>query len=261
VGHVVTFPWQPFGSVPTPVPDRRDHSVNGANVDGFGTSAAILRTKTDQHTAGAYAGGGVGNKSILGHFLAAPLALSALVSIEYTVELLTPEQTLLAVNTVPYMNLVVELVPGSGIYSVFVFGDVNNVLLLGAYSTPALNQRKCVWTAASPGSGVLVVNYKGMVTFVPGPTANAILVGPPAQGVVPVIGVTVASGYQSSAYSIAQILAVYPLAQIVNAFSGDGGLPKTPNITSGVLLIIGSSASSLQNAVKVLDWKLNGLGI
>jgi hypothetical protein len=204
---------------------------------------------------------GVGNKSILGHFLAAPLLLSALVSVEYTVELLTPEQRLLAVNTVPYGNLVVELVPGSGIYSIFVFGDVNNALLLGAYSTPALNQRKCVWTAASLGSGVLVVNYKGMVTFVPGPTANAILVPAPAQGVVPVIGVTIASGYQATAYSIAQILAVYPLARIVNAFSADGGLPKTPNITSGVMMIIGSSSNSLQNAVRVLDWKLNGLDI
>jgi hypothetical protein len=247
---------------------RRDHSVNGALVDAFSSGSAILRTKTDGHVAGGYAGGGVGNKSILGHFLAAPLPLASLVSIEFTVLRITPEATFIppltngyAVNVLPYANLVVELVPGSGVYSIFVFGDVNNTLLLGAYSVPGADQHRCVWTAASPGSGVLVVNFKGMATFVPGPTCNAILVGPAAQGVTPVIGVTTAAAWQAAAYSIAQILAVYPLAQIVNAFSGDGGLPLTPTITSGVMMMIGSSGAKAQNAVQLLDWKLNGVPI
>jgi hypothetical protein len=108
-------------------------------VDAFSSGSAILRTKTDGHVAGGYAGGGVGNKSILGHFLAAPLPLASLVSIEFTVLRITPEATFIppltngyAVNVLPYANLVVELVPGSGVYSIFVFGDVNNTLLPGA---------------------------------------------------------------------------------------------------------------------------------
>lgn len=247
----------------TMVDNRRDHSVNGARVDLFNTTQAILRTMTNSNPLGGYAGGGVGNKAILGHFLTAPLLLSALVSIDFTVLRITPEETPLAVNSLPYANLVIELDPvgAPGVYSIFVFGDVNNPLLLGAYSVPGLNQHRCLWTAASPGSGVLVVNFKGILTFVPGPTANAILVGPAAQGLNPIIGVTLASAWQTAAYSIAQIVAVYPLARIVNAFSADGGLPKSPTVTSGVMMIIGSSSNSLQNAVQVLDWKLNGLSI
>lgn len=242
---------------------RRDHSVNGALVDGLYTSTPILRTKTDQHTAGAYAGGGTGNKAILGSRVAAPVLLSALVSIEFTVEFLTPEQLPLAVNTTPYMNLVVELDPAGapGVYTIFVFGDVLNPLNQGTYSVPGPDQHKCVWTPGG-GNDVLVVNMRGMSTFLAiAPftcTANLVL---PSQGPAPVIGVTLANTWQSRAYSIAGIVAVYPAARIVNAYSGDGGLPKSPNITAGLLLIAGSSANTLQNAVRVLDWRLNGASI
>lgn len=64
-----------------------------------------------------------------------------------------------------YMNLVVELVAGSGVYSIFDFADVNNPLLLGVYSTPGPNLHRCVWTAGAPSSGVMVVNDQGMATF------------------------------------------------------------------------------------------------
>jgi hypothetical protein len=268
VGHVVTYPWQPFGSVPTPVADRRDHSVNGALVEGYNTSAAVLRTKTDGHVAGGYVGGGVGNKSILGHWLSAPLLLSALVSIEFTVLRITPEATFLppltngyAVNVLPYANLVVDLGPpiygpGSGGVVILVFGDVNNTLLLGAYSVPGVNQHRCIWTAGAPGSGVLAVLGKGM--FVSPSPPGALFV--PASQAAPAI--YLAASWQAFAFDVAAIAAAYPAATILNAFSGDGGLPLAPTITSGVMMMmIGSSGSKTQNAVQVLDWKLNGVSI
>ncbi len=240
------------GSGLTMIDNRRDHSVNGARVDLFNTTQAILRTMTNSNPAGGFAGGGTGNKAILGHFLPAPMPLGALVSVEFTVLRLTPEQTALGVNSLPYINLVVELSPG--LIVVMVFADVNNPLLLGAYSTPAPNQHRCVWTAASPGSGIMVVNDEGMATFPipPGPILVPVSQGP-AQ--------TVAAAWMSHAYTLASIVAAYPGAMILNVYTADGGLPKSPTITSGVMMIIGSSTNSLQNAVQVLDWKLNGLSI
>lgn len=237
------------------VPGRRDHSVNGASVDRFYTNLPILRTKTDTHPTGSYAGGGLGNKAILGHNFASPLLLSALVSIEFTAELLTPEQVPLTVNTKPYANIVVEMDPigDPGNYSILLFGDTGSPLLLGVYSTPALNQHKCVWTAALAGSGVQVVNLKKMIGASPAPPGAVFVAA--SQGPVPPY---ISGSWPSWAYSIAGIVATYPLARIVNAYTADGGLPKSPNITSGLMLVIGSSSNSIQNAVRILDWKLNG---
>lgn len=242
----------PGGGGPGFVPNRRDHSVNGASVDLFDLGMlATLRTKTDQHGPGAYTGPGAGNKAILGHFLPAPMPLADLVEIVFTVERLTPEATALSGNTLPYGNLVVELVPASAIYSLLVFGAVGNPLLLGVYSTPTPTQHRCVWTAALPTSGVLVVRDKGMATFPipPGPIIVPVSQGP-AQ--------TVPGAWQTHAYSVAGILGAYPAAQIVNAYSADNGMPQLPTVTSGVMMIIGDSLNVAANAVRVVEWTLNG---
>ena len=247
---------------------RRDHSVNGALVEGYDTARPVLRTKTDGHVVGAYTGLGLGNKAIIGHFLPAPMLLSALVSVDITVERITPEATFLppitngyAINVLPYLNLVVDLGPvgiigpGSGGIAILVFGDVNNVLLLGAYSVPGVNQHRCLWTAGDPGSGVLVVNGAGM--FVSPSPAGALFV--PASQNAPLI--YLAASWQNFAFDVAAIVAAYPGAMIVNAYSADNGLPKSPTITSGVMAMIGSSSLTTQNAVRVLDWQLNGVSI
>jgi hypothetical protein len=263
----MTFPrWFPnfgSGSGLTPVADRRDHSVNGASVDLFNTTSALLRTKTDQHTAGAYAGGGTGNKAILGHFLSAPMLLSDLVSIEWLAELLQPEA--LGPNTIPYANLVVEMDPvgDPANYSILSLGDIDSViahgLSLGVFSSPTSTQRRLVWTAGSPTSNVQVVLLKKMIGASPAPP-GAIEVAAVQGPAVPPGAYTTAS-WMTWAYSIPAIVARYPSARIVNAYTADGGLPKSPTIVSGLLLIIGSSGNTIQNAVRVLDWQLNGAPI
>jgi len=236
------------------VPDRRDHSVNDGACDDFTKTPCILRTNTTLNLAGGYNGGGVGNKGIVGHWLSAPLLLSAVASVEFTYERLSPE--IVGPVSLPYLNMVVEFDPvGSpGVLSIFSFGDESNVLNQGSYSTPALGQRKITWT---PGANFIqVVVDKG--TFPgnapPTPTAGPLTI-PTSQGPLPP-----AATWNSRDYSIANLLIAYPLARIVNGPSGDGGLPRlTP--TAGIMAILGDSTCRLQNAVRVIAWSLNGANI
>ncbi len=234
------------------VPDRRDHSVNGASVESHTTPNPILKTHADVNPAGSYNGGGAGNKAILGHFFSAPLLLSALASVEWTVELLAPESVPIGPNVRPYGNLVVEMDPigAPGVYSILLIGDVANPLPLGTYSVPKPNQFRCVWSAAADQT--IVVLLSKMITSSPAPPGTILVA--PASGPAPPL---VSGSWPSWSFTIASIVAVYPLARIVNAASGDGGLPKSPTITGGLMLICGSSGNFVQNAVRVLDWKLN----
>lgn len=236
-----------------PVPRRRDHSVNGGFVEYWNTTSPILRTNTDVNAPGAFNGGGIGNKAILGHFLDAPLPLGLLASLDYTTLALTPE-VVGPPNIIPYFNLVVELDPigDPGNLSILVGGDVNNPLNLGAYSTPAVDRHRTLWT---PGANFLMcVLDKKLCTF-PNPPGPVIV--PTSQGGPQ--GPTSAT-WQAHDYSIANILATYPNARIVNGSTLDGGMPKT-TVTAGIMLIIGSSGGFTQNLVQLLEWKLNGVSI
>lgn len=253
------------------VANRRDHSVNGAMVEFYRSAATplggpLMRMQTNRNVVGGYTGGGLGNKAILGHFLPAPgfMLLSDLVSVEYTSEKLTPEAV--GVNLIPFGNLMVDLTPGSPIplIVVMVFGDVGNAVPTGIFTTPAPNQTKVVWMpqTAGPTAGgnlALVVNFEGMS-------------GPPAAGLWPVIvpksfgppgdptGLGGGSAWPGSGYRFADILAVYPLARIVNVDPLDGGLPAA-TIMSGITLNTGSSANFVQNVAEILDWKVNGVAV
>jgi len=236
------------------VPNRRNHSVNGGACDDFTKTPCILRSNTTVNLLGGFNGGGLGNKGIVGHWLPAPVPLGAVASVELTYERLSPE--IVGPVSLPYLNMVVEFDPVNfpGVLSIFSFGDEANVLNQGSYSTPAPGQRKITWT---PGANFIqVVVDKG--TFPgnapPTPTAGPLTI-PTSQGPLPP-----AATWNSRDYSIANLLIAYPLAQIVNGASGDGGLPKlTP--TAGVMAMIGDSSSKLQNAIRVIAWKFNGADI
>lgn len=246
-GDVVTL-----GGLLSGLASRRDHSVNGARVDEVRNPAGfVLRTQTNNNVAGGFTGGGIGNKAIAGHFLGAPLLLSALVGVEWVQELLVPE----AVGAVirPFANLIVELDPvgAPGVYSILVFGDVSSALNLGTYTVLSPTKTQVQWTAAA--NFVQVVVDKGM----------AILPNPPGPVIVPVSqgpAQSVPGAWPGHAYSIANILAVYPNARIVDANPADGGMPAN-TIVSGLTLILGDSANKVQNAVQITGWKLNGIAI
>ena len=183
------------GAVAT-VPGRRDHSVNGARVDGWenvaGPAGPTLRTQTNVNPAGGYSGGGTGNKAILGYYLPGPpypaggtMKLSDLASIEYTIDRIMPEVSTLN-DITPYVNLLVLLnplaPPAAQIFVVMVLADWGNAVPTGVFtptfppnppvSGPGPNLIHMLWLPAT--DLVLVVNFEGMA-------------GPPAVGVWPVI--------------------------------------------------------------------------
>jgi len=263
------------------MPNRRDHSVNGAWVENWQNPQPVMRTQTNNNPAGGYNGGGLGNKAILGHYLPGPpypaggtMKLSLLASIEYLIDRITPEVS--AVNIVaPYVNLMVLLNPAAPpamqFFVVMVLADWGNVVPTGVFtpsfppnppvSGPGPNLIHMLWTPA--GSLVHVVNFEGMS-------------GPPAVGLWPVIvpkafgppgdptGLLGGSAWPGSGYRIADILAVYPDAIIFNwtqtLANNDGGLPKLTTV-SGITLNTGSSGNFSQSAVQVLDWKINGIAV
>lgn len=238
------------------VPDRRNHSVNGASVDEFSGAfpAPVLRTNTDVNNPGAFNGGGAGNKAILGHWLTAPLALGAFASMLLDYERITPEITGFVS---PYLNAIVELDPvgNPGVLSVLVFAEPDNPLNTGTF-TPLgpPNQFRSVWTPAV--NFISVASDKGMgppslppPTPLAGPATVPVTEGPPQP-----------ANWNDHNYSIANLLIAYPAARIVNGSSGDGGLPKmTP--TAGFMVLVGDSGFVQQNAVRILDWRLNGVSI
>ena len=233
------------------VPQRRDHSVNGASAENWRNPSPILRTNTDNNPAGSFTGGGLGNKAILGHFLAASMLLSAIASIEWEQESLTPEAV--GPNTTPYGNLIVELDPigAPGVYSILVFGDASSPLNLGTYTTPAPGVTKVVWTPATNFANVVVDKGMAILPNPPGPVFVPVAQGP-AQ--------SVPGAWPGHAYRVSDILAVYPGARVVNANPADGGMPAA-TIVAGILLALGDSNNKIQNAVQIRNWKLNGVAI
>ena len=260
VGEVLTWDgeyWAPGpggGGGPTLVAGRRNHSVNAASIEAFDTTSPIMRTNTTLNGAGGFNGGGVGNKAILGHWIDAPLALSALASIELLIEQLTPEAGL--AFTIPYLNAIVELDPVGypGVLAVLSFGDTQNPLNLGTYTTPALNQHRTVWT---PGANFLqVVSDKGM-----GPPQVSTPVPVAGPATVPIShGIAQPSNWNNHDYSLANLVVAYPNARIVNGSSLDGGMPRTTK-TAGFLVTLGDSSTRIQNSVSLIEWKINGISV
>jgi len=268
VTYFATGPQVGGGSVPI-VPFRRDHSVGGAWVDGFqnaaGPTGPIFRTQTNLNPAGGYTGSGTGNKAILGKFLAAPMPLGALVSMEWTVTSLQPEAPAGPGIHLPYCNLIVDLggppvvppfvaqpPPPLGLV-VLVFGDelAAPARALGTFTTPGPDQRRCVWTAAADRA--LTVIGKGMAVFPdpPGPTIVPSPDGPQPTANTP-LGI-----WQNFSRTLGAILAAYPGAMIVNANPVDGGLPLATT-DAGFLLIVGDSSNRIQSATRLDSWKING---
>ena len=180
---VVTLAWI-SANIPAAgiVANRRDHSVNGAIIEDYRALRPVMKTQTNVNPAGGYSGTGIGNKAILGHFLPGPpfpaggtMLLSALASVEYTIDRISPEVS--GANVIaPYVNLMVVLnpaaPPASQIFVIMVLGDWGNLVPTGVFtpafppnppvSGPGPNLINMVWTPAT--SLVLVVNFEGMAS-------------------------------------------------------------------------------------------------
>jgi hypothetical protein len=210
---------------------------------------------------GAFNGGGNGNKAVLGHWLDSPLLLGSLDSVVLDYEHLTPEIS--SGQRLPTFVFLVEFEPISspGVYSLLTCGDETNVALnIGTYSTPNPGVRRISWTQGA--NYIQVVGDKGVGgAGFPPPVSGGPNPIPTAQGVSPgIIGPPPPTSWTIRDYAVADLVIAHPNAVILNASSGDGGLPKNTT-TAGVMIAVGDSGTITQNAIRILAWSLNGISI
>jgi len=231
-------------------PNRVDCSVNSAHVESPYSIMPVLHAQSGGNAPGGYNGGGTGNKCMLGYRVGNGLPLGALTSIEWTWKDLNPATSGLAV----YANLVLALngPPGSAVYKIAVIDPA---------SLPALNNGSTVTnldgsfttTFLGASMNLLIVN----ALSVPGTAIGAPFV-PPTVSLAPL---PPTSNWGSNSYSISAILAAYPGATLIEASSGDGGLPVAPNVTPPFILVTGDSTNQRIRAFKLSNVKFNGADV
>jgi hypothetical protein len=225
-------------------PNRLDLSVNHARVSTPYSDAPVLQTSTGTNAAGAYNGGGTGNKAILGFkgLSGVPLASITSIVFDWMPLSITPPSPFLF-----YVNMVVDLGGGAGV-RVFVID-----------TDPAITGPLNSGTVTSPAPGVLRMTHMPASNFVQ--VVNAFGPIPPAIAPVPV---PVAAGaplgpWPASSFSYSAILAAYPGAALLDVSTGDGGLPKAPTVTPALMLIQGDSSDLQMRASAMLSMKVNGV--
>jgi hypothetical protein len=233
---------------------QRDLSVNNAaaySIDGV----AVLRTGGSANPAGAFNGGGTGNKAFFGKPVGlAGLPMSSLSAVEYTWRNLlggggpffNPAGPATVVT--PYLNFLVDF--GSGDLRVLIAcDDALHPLItaaIGTYANPGgLNSLTYAWS-----SSMAVCIVGAPPALVPGGVAPSVSVG---------------LTFLENAYSWAALVAANPLARVLDAFpgnpvlfpAGDSGMPAGA-LVPGVLLVSGDSGNVAKSGKLIASWKVNG---
>ena len=228
-------------------PNRLDLSVNHARVSTPYGDVSVLQTSTGTNALGAYNGTGTGNKAILGFKglgsgAGTPLASIVSVVFDWMPLTITPP---IPPPAVLYANLVVDLgipVPP---------GPPGGLHIFVIDTDPAVAGPLNVGTITSPAPGVLRMTHltaSNYVQIVDAPPALPLLT--PALGGAP---------WQTASYKYSDILAVYPSAKLVDAITGDLGMPKSPTVTTALMLLQGDSTQLQMLASAMLSMKVNGV--
>jgi len=224
-------------------------SVNSASVDtGYGNDSIVLRTGAAVNPAGAFTGGGIGNKSIFGVFGFNQLPMGSLSSLDYVWNnIVGPGGPFFippggpSVQT-PYVNIIVDFDPlGAGDIRILVTNDDS----LAAPITASIG------TYVNNGSNVLTYGWTN--------AQNVIIIGSgagPGPGGVPP-SVSVGPGTFDNSYSWAALVAANPAAVLVNAYPADGGLPAGA-IMPAILLASGDSANVTRSGKRIQTFNVNG---
>lgn len=227
-----------------------DFSVNAAALNGgYDDGSVVLRTSARTNAAGAYNGGGTGNKAIGGVFGFNGLPIGDLEAIAYTWENVDGEGGPFFVPpsgtsvVTPYINFIVDFDPlGAGDLKVcVVLDDSLNAAItasLGTFSNPG-------------GNNILTYAWDGL-------TQNILIVGqvPPAPGGV-AADVSVGAGWLENSYDWQEIIAANPDAILVDAFTDDGGLPASA-VTPAIMCVSGDSGNVLRSGKKISAFSVNG---
>jgi hypothetical protein len=226
-----------------------DFSVNAASADILADLSVVLRTGSRTNAAGAYVGGGTGNKSILGvpGFSGLPLGNLQSLSFEWKNVIgpagpnyIPPE----AVTTVtPYCNLIVDFDPNGA-------GDIRVLVILTDQVPPAV--RASLGTYTNLGN-VLTYSWDA-------DTQNASIVNAPPNpvpgGVLP--DVNVGPLWLERSYKFTDLVAANPDAILVDAYPNDGGLPAGA-VVPAILILSGDSGTLVKSGKWVSNIMVNGL--
>ena len=246
----------PAGAVGPPGPPGRglsDFSVNAAAVDGgYADGSIVLRTGARPNAAGAFHGGGTGNKAIFGVLGYHGLPMGDLASLAYTWRNVHgsggPFYSPPAGPSVltPYVNVLVDFDP-LGAHDLRVLAILDDSLnpaitaAIGTYTNPGgLNVLTYAWTAA-------------MACLVVGSTPGTIPGAVPAH-------VAVGPAWTERAYLWADLAAANPAAVLVDAFPADGGLPAGAVMPS-ILLCSGDSGTTQRSGKRIQSLTVNGNAI
>lgn len=236
------------GLVPSSV--GADYSVNSAAVDGLPDGTVVMRTGSPSNPIGAYNGGGIGNKSILGLSVLSGQPIKNLTDISFTWEnILGPTgpfanppggPTVLT----PYVNMLIDFAPLTG-------GDKRIVTVMDDSLNASITNS--IGTYQNPG-GLNTLTYSWSKS------QNILIIGsPPAAtpgGVVP--AVTVGPLYLENSYRWADVVAANPDAIFMDFFNNDGGAPAGA-IMNSLRLVSGDSANVVKSGKHILEFKLNGI--
>lgn len=227
--------------------DRVDCSVNSAYVESPYSDAPVLHARSGGNTAGGFNGAGTGNKAMLG-LRVGTTPLAQVMSLVYTWTDLNP-----ATPGLPtYANFVIALngPPGSAAFRIGVIDPVSPAALgNGTTVTNPDGSFTTTWLGAT--DNILLVNALPAPGFAAGPPFVA-----PTVSLAPL---PPAGNWPSNSYSLGAILAAYPGATLIEASSGDGGLPVSPNTTPPVILVTGDSTNQRIRAFRLTDIRWNGV--
>jgi hypothetical protein len=228
----------------------RDFSVNEAQAYLKPAPELILRTSALAPGAGGFNGGGVGNKSIWGVWGLNGLPIAQFLSAQFVwtnivgpagINYIPAEPTTVAT---PYINFLVDFDPLGA-------GDIRVCVICTDQLNPAINN--AVGTQVNNGSNELTYSWDGN-------TQDVLIVGSPPTavpgGVAP--NVSVGPGWFNNSYNWQALVAANPDAVLVDAYSGDGGLPAGA-VTPAFMLISGDSGAQIKQGKLIRSLDANGI--
>jgi len=230
-----------------------DFSVNAAAVDtGFADGSIVLRTGARTNSAGAYTGGGTGNKAILGVFGFDRMPLGLLSAVSYSWRnvvgsggpFFNPPGA--ATVTTPYVNLIVDFDPLGA-------GDIRVLVLADDSLNPSVSAS--IGSYANPGG-------QNLLTYSWGADQNVLIVNSPLNsapgGVAPQI--SVGAAWPENSYKWSSLVSANPHAVLVDAFPNDGGMPAGA-VMPALLLVSGDSGNLARSGKRVTALKVNGSNV